>query len=170
MQAMVSIPGSGPACGAAPAGTCCADRFDEGNDMGRTILGMLLGVVTMMFTIYALEFIGHALYPPPAGLDPRNPEHLSMIMATAPAGAMAMLVLTWTAGAFVGGWTGARIARHARAAAVAVALFVMAGVAGMIAMVPEHPKWVSALGLLLPIPAALIAAKLAARREKTLPK
>ena len=38
--------------------------------MGRTILGMLLGVVTMMFTIYAVESIGHLLYPPPAGLDP----------------------------------------------------------------------------------------------------
>ena len=137
--------------------------------MGRTILGMLLGVVTMMFTIYAIESIGHLLYPPPAGLDPRNPDHLQMIVAVAPAGAMAMLVLGWTVGTFVGGWVGARIARHARAAAIAVALFVMAGVAGMIVMVPEHPKWVSVLGLLLPIPVALIAARLAGRREKTLP-
>ncbi len=137
--------------------------------MGRTILGMLLGVVTMMFTIYAIESIGHLLYPPPAGLDPRNPEHVQMIVAVAPAGAMAMLVLGWTTGAFVGGWVGARIARHARAAAIAVALVVMAGVAGMMVMVPEHPKWVSVLGLLLPIPAALVAARLAARREKTLP-
>lgn len=137
--------------------------------MGRTILGMLLGVVTMMFTVYTFEFIGHALYPPPAGLDPKNPDHLQIIIAAAPVGAMAMLVLAWTAGAFVGGWTGARIARHARAAAIAVALFVMAGVAGMIVMVPDHPKWVSALGLLLPIPVALVAARFAGRREKTLP-
>ena len=60
--------------------------------MGRTILGMLIGVVTMMFTVYALEFLGHALYPPPSGLDPKNPEHLQMIIAAAPTGAMAMLV------------------------------------------------------------------------------
>ena len=138
--------------------------------MGRTILGMLLGVVTMMFTIYAVESIGHLLYPPPAGLDPRNPEHLQMIVAVAPTGAMIMLVLGWTTGAFVGGWVAARIARHTRAAAIAIALFVMAGVAGMIMIVPEHPKWVSAFGFLLPIPVALIAAKLAGRREKTLPK
>ncbi len=137
--------------------------------MGRTILGMLLGVVTMMFTIYAVESIGHLLYPPPAGLDPSNPEHMQMIVAVAPAGAMAMLVLGWNAGAFVGGWVGARVARHARAAAIFVALVVMAGVAGMIVMVPEHPKWVSALGLLLPIPVALVGARLAGHREKTLP-
>ncbi len=137
--------------------------------MGRTILGMLLGVVTMMLTIYAIESIGHLLYPPPAGLDPRNPDHLQMIVAVAPVRAMAMLVLGWTVGAFVGGWVGARIARHARAAAIAVALFVIAGVAGMIVIVPDHPKWVSALGLLLPIPVALVAARLAGRWEKTLP-
>ena len=138
--------------------------------MGRTILGMLLGVATMMLTVYAFEFLGHALYPPPAGLDPNNPDHLRMIIAAAPVGAMAMLVLAWAAGAFVGGWVAARIARHARAAAIAVALFVMAGVAGMIVMVPDHPKWVSAFGMLLPMPVALIAAMLAQRREKTLPQ
>lgn len=138
--------------------------------MGRTILGMLLGVVTMMFTIYAIESIGQLLYPPPVGLDPKNPDQLQMIVAVAPAGAMVMLVLGWTAGAFVGGWVAARIARHTRAAAIAVALFVMAGVAAMIVMIPAHPTWVAALGLLLPIPVALIAARLAGRREKTLPK
>jgi hypothetical protein len=138
--------------------------------MGRTILGMLLGVATMMLTVYAFEFLGYALYPPPAGLDPKNPDQLRMIIAAAPFGALAMLVLAWAAGAFVGGWVAARTARHARAAAIAVALFVMAGVAGMVVTIPDHPRWVSALGLLLPIPVALIAAMLAQRREKTLPK
>lgn len=138
--------------------------------MGRTILGMLVGLLTMWLTVAALEFLGHAMFPPPAGLDPQNPEHLQMIFAAAPVGAFVMLVVAWAGGSFVGGWVAARIARHARAAAVAVALFVMAGVAGMIVIVPEHPTWVAALGLLLPIPVALIAARFAARREKTLPK
>lgn len=138
--------------------------------MGRTILGMLLGLVTMWLTVAALEFLGHALFPPPAGLDPQNPEHLQMIIAAAPTGALAMLVVAWAGGSFVGGWVAARIARHARAAAIAVALFVMAGVAGMIMIVPDHPGWVSTLGLVLPIPVALVAAWLAGRREKTLPK
>jgi hypothetical protein len=110
------------------------------------------------------------MFPPPAGLDPQNPEHLQMIFAAAPVGAFVMLVVAWAGGSFVGGWVAARIARHARASAVAVALFVMAGVAGMIVIIPDHPTWVAALGLLLPIPVALIAARFAARREKTLPK
>jgi hypothetical protein len=138
--------------------------------MGRTILGMLLGLLTLWLTVTAIELIGLAIYPPPAGLDPQNPEHLQMILAASPVGAFVMLVLAWAGGSFVGGWVAARIARHARAAAVAVALFVIAGVAGMVMIVPDHPRWVSALGLLLPIPVALVAAKLAGRREKTLPK
>lgn len=138
--------------------------------MGRTLLGILLGAIVMWLTIFGLEFLGHALFPPPAGLDPQNPEHLARIIAEAPLGAMAMLVLAWTAGAFTGAWTAARIARHPRTAALLIALVVMSGVIGMILMVPEHPKWISALGLLLPIPVALIAAKVAQWREKDLPK
>ena len=56
------------------------------------------------------------------------------------------------------------------ASATCVALLTVAGVVGMIVIVPEHPTWVSALGLLLPIHAALLGAALAQRREKTLPK
>ncbi len=138
--------------------------------MGRTILGMLVGLVMMWLTVTALEFLGHTVFPPPPGLDPTNPEHLQQIIAEASVGSLAMLVLGWVAGTFVGGWVAARIARHTRAAAIAVALFVMASVAGMMVIIPEHPGWVATLGLLLPIPVALMAATLAGRREKTLPR
>ena len=85
-------------------------------------------------------------------------------MAQAPAGAMAMLVVAWIAGAFTGGLTAAKLShRHKRGAAIAVALLVMAGVCGMIYLVPDHPVWVSALGLILPIPAALLAVRVVTR-------
>lgn len=130
--------------------------------MGRTILAVIAGLVVMWLTIFALEFAGHALFPPPPGLDPQNQADLAAILAQAPTGAMVMLVVAWVAGAFTGGFTAARISRkHKRGAAIAVALFVMAGVCGMIFLVPDHPVWVSALGLILPIPAALLAARLA---------
>jgi hypothetical protein len=38
--------------------------------MTRTILGMLAGVATAILVIMGIEALGHALYPPPAGLDP----------------------------------------------------------------------------------------------------
>ena len=135
--------------------------------MGRTLLAVLAGAVVMWLTVFALEFAGHALFPPPPGLNPQDQADLAAIIARAPAGAMAMLVLAWVAGAFTGGYTAARIShRHRRGAAVAVAVLVMLGVCGMVVLVPEHPLWVSALGLLLPIPAALLAARLVTHSKK----
>lgn len=107
------------------------------------------------------------LYPPPPGLDPQS---LAVMLAAAPTATLVLLVTAWTLGAFVGGWVAGRLARHPRIAATCVALLTVAGVVGMIVIVPEHPARVSALGLLLPIPAALLGAMLAQRREKTLPK
>ena len=134
--------------------------------MGRTLLAVIAGVVVMWLTIFALEFVGHALFPPPPGLDPRSQADLAAIMAQAPTGAMAMLVVAWIAGAFTGGLTAAKLShRYKRGAAIAVALVVMAGVCGMIYLVPNHPIWVSALGLILPIPAALLAAGLVTRQK-----
>jgi protein-S-isoprenylcysteine O-methyltransferase Ste14 len=98
------------------------------------------------------------------------PEQLQRIMATQPVAALALVVAAWVVGAFLGGWVAARIARaHPRVAAVLVALVVMAGVVGMIVQMPLHPKWMSVLGLLLPIPAALLAARLARPRGGDLP-
>jgi MFS family permease len=133
--------------------------------MGRTLLAVIAGAAVMWLTIFVLEFAGHALFPPPPDLDLRNPVDLAILIAQAPTGAMVMLVLAWLAGAFTGGYIAARIShRHKRIAAVIVAVLVMLGVGGMIWLVPNHPVWVSVLGLLLPIPAALLAARLAAPR------
>ena len=134
--------------------------------MGRTILGVIAGLATMFIVIMAIEAAGHALYPPPAGLNPMLAEDMAKIMLAMPSAAKAIVVVAWVVGAFAGGWVAARIARqHPRIAAVIVAAMVMAGVIGMILQMPEHPLWMSALGLLLPIPAALAGAKLALPRR-----
>lgn len=134
--------------------------------MGRTILGVLAGLVVMFLAIMGVEAVGHRFHPPPPGLDPMNPAHeaaFAQFVADMPLSGKLMLALAWTLGAFAGGFVAAKIARHPRAAAVLVALVVMSGVVGMIMAVP-HPSWLAALGLLLPIPAALLAARLARSR------
>ncbi|MFC3551084.1 hypothetical protein ACFOLC_08630 [Lysobacter cavernae] len=139
--------------------------------MGRTILGMLVGVVVAIAVIVAVEAVGHRFYPPPAGLDPLNPVHeaaFAKFVAAMPFAGKAMLALAWTLGSFVGALAAARIARHQTAAALLVALVVMSGVVGMIMKVP-HPTWLAIIGLLLPIPVALVAVRLVYRRT-TLPR
>ena len=136
--------------------------------MGRAILGVLAGLVAMFVVIMGIEYVGHMVYPPPPGLNPMVTEDLSAIMASQPAAAKAFVVVAWVVGAFAGGWVAAKISRtYPRAAAVIVALMVVAGVVGMILQLPGHPRWMAALGLLLPIPAALLGARLAGPRVAT---
>lgn len=134
--------------------------------MGRAILGVLAGLVTMFVVIMCIEYLGHQAYPPPPGLNPMVAEDLAAIMAVQPVTAKLFVVVAWVVGTFAGGWVAAKISRHwPRAAAIIVALVVMAGVVGMILQLPGHPRWMAVLGLLLPIPAALWAARLASPRN-----
>src|SRR5688572_17516014 len=129
--------------------------------MGRAFLGVLAGLATMFVVIMGIEYVGHMVYPPPPGLNPMVTEDLSAIMAAQPAAAKAFVVVAWVVGAFAGGWVAAKISRtYPRAAAVIVALMVVASVVGMILQLPGHPPWMAALGLLLPIPAAPLGARL----------
>lgn len=138
--------------------------------MGRTLLGMLAGVIVGMLTISAIHAIGHAVYPPPAGIDPGNPDDLQAWVAAAPTGALVFVLAAWLVGTFAGASVGARIAKHARAAAFLVALVVMAGVGAMIVKVPQHPQWLTALGFMLPLPIAWVAARLFGPRPAPLPE
>ena len=144
---------------------------DGEQTMGRTILGMLVGVVVAIAVIAAVEALGHRWYPPPPGLDPTDPANeaaFAAFVAALPFGAKLVVLASWVLGTFVGALAAAKIARHQTAAALLVALAVISGVIGMIMKVP-HPSWLSVAGLLLPIPVSLAAVRLVYRRT-TLPR
>ena len=143
--------------------------IDGGMHMGRTLLGAVVGLVFAVATVMLIEFAGHQVFPPPAGLDPMVTEDMAKIIQALPIGAMVFVVAAWVIGAFDGGFVAALIARngHPRAAAVVPALMVMAGVVGMIVKMPGHPQWMAVVGLLLPIPAALAGAWLAGKGRRT---
>lgn len=132
--------------------------------MGRTLLGILAGLAVMIVVITAVELLGARLYPPPPGVDIHDPQALAAVITQMPLAALAIVVLAWVLGAFAGGWVAARIAvAHPRTAAVVVALGVVAGVVMMMMALP-HPLWMGLLGLALPVPVALAAARLARPR------
>ena len=131
--------------------------------MGRTLLAALAGLATAFATIMLVEFAGHALYPPPPGIDPANTADMARLIGILPMGALLMIVVAWVVGAFDGGFVAALLAGSARPrlAALAPGVMVTAGVIGMSVAMPAHPAWMAVAGLLLPVPAALAGGALA---------
>ena len=134
--------------------------------MLRTVLGVLAGLVVAMLLIFVLEFIGMAMFPPPPGMALQNEADLARLVAESSIGKKAWVVFGWAFASLVGGWLAALISRrHRRIAALAVAVFIVAGTL-MNAMVIPHPMWMNVLGVLLPVPLALLGAKLATPRSR----
>lgn len=133
--------------------------------MLRTLLAIVAGLITAMLVIFGMEAAGLIFFPPPAGMPLETEADLARLVAMAPLAAKLWLVFGWALGSFVGAWVAARISRrHRRIAALAVALFIVAGTV-MNAMVIAHPLWMNLLGILLPVPLALLAARLAGPRS-----
>ena len=137
--------------------------------MGRTILGILAGMVTAWLLIVVCQFMSGMLYPPPPGMDLRQPEQLAAFIAQAPVAAMVLVVVSWVLGAFIGGWVAAKVAReHPLFAALMIGVLVLAGVVANNTMIP-HPLWMTVLGVLLPLPAAWLGARMARRPATATP-
>jgi hypothetical protein len=62
-------------------------------------VGMMLGGLA----IWAVEMVGHNLYPPPADIDVSNPQNVAKAIADAPMSALLFVVLAYAVGAFIGG-------------------------------------------------------------------
>ena len=137
--------------------------------MGRTILGILAGMVTAWLLIMVCQFASGLLYPPPPGMDLRQPEQLAAFIAQAPVAALVLVVVSGVLGAFIGGWVAAKVAReHPLFAALMIGVLVLAGVVANNTMIP-HPLWMTVLGVLLPLPAAWLGARMARRPATATP-
>ena len=132
--------------------------------MLRTILGTIAGLLAALLLMLGIEFGATTLFPPPPGLDLHDEADLAQFVAMAPSGMKAMVVLGWALAGLAGGWVAAKIARPPRAAALAIGLLVAAGCLLNVATIP-HPLWMNALGVLLPVPLALLGARLAGKRR-----
>ena len=126
--------------------------------IGSVVLGLLMGV----FVVAAGEMVGHALWPPPPGLDATNPEHLARLMQEIPKAALVAVVVSWALGAFAGGAVAARVGKSIGPAIIVGVILLAAGVMTMIQI--PHPAWMWACGVLVPIPAAWLGARLALPR------
>ena len=128
----------------------------------RLAVGIVAGIVVAFLCVFAVEWIGHDLYPPPEGLDIKDPADQARLMAAMPTAAKAMVLAAWFVGALAGAWVANRIAGRSIAGWIVALLVVAGGVATMI-MIP-HPVGMWAGGILLPLLAGWIADRAAGRR------
>ncbi len=111
--------------------------------MLRKILAVVFGVVAAVIVIIAIEALGHAIYPPPAGLDFTNRGAMETYVAGLPVGALLSVMLAWLAATFAGGLLACFIGREKP--------YVFAGIVGALVLTGTvinlmsipHPLWFS---------------------------
>ena len=134
--------------------------------MVRSRLAVLLGLLVALAAMLLLEYLGMSLFPLPPGIDLHSEADLALLVESAGVGKQLWVLMGWTFAAFAGGWVAARTTRRHR---VGVALWVggliVAGVLLNVALLP-HPTWMTVLGVLLPLPSAWLAARLASPRVR----
>jgi hypothetical protein len=137
--------------------------------MWRNVFAVIAGVFGMMIVITVVEAANIKLFPPPPGLDLRDPAQVKLLVDSMPLTARVVVVAGWCLGAFAGAGVAVRIARSRR---LAVATMIGALVAiGTIAnsMAVSQPDWMTLCGVFGPLLMAWIAYRLAVTPEPVLP-
>jgi sorbitol-specific phosphotransferase system component IIBC len=116
--------------------------------MGRAILAIVAGCVLSVLVVVGVEALGHMIYPPPAGLDLRDPVAMRAVIAEMPFGAFVIVVFGWVLGAGLGAWLATRLSRTGKAwPGVAVGGLTLAAT-GVNLFTIAHPGWVVAAALI----------------------
>jgi hypothetical protein len=131
--------------------------------IGAVAAGFVVASIVMMI----IESInGRVLYPElgKAAEGMTDREKVRALMASAPVGALLVVIVAWALGGVAGGWTTARLSPRAGLAHALVlgSLLTLAGVANNL-MIPP-PSWFWIASLFVMIPAARLGANLAPAR------
>lgn len=125
--------------------------------MWRKLLGIVIGVAVSMIGIILVEMLGQFAFPPPPGVDLRDPAAIAAAADRIPLATQLSVVTAWFVGTLAGAMAGVAIARW-RLVVWIVAGGVIAGAIASYTMIP-HPLWMQAAGILLPLVAAWLATR-----------
>jgi hypothetical protein len=127
--------------------------------MGRTILGIIAGIVVAFATVFAIDLAGHQVYPLPSDLNMDDYEAVGAYVQARPAGASAFVLLGWFLGAADGGVVAALVSRRAWTVWAIAGVVAVAGIAAVL-MVP-HPVLMQISTVAAPLLGGLVAGLLA---------
>ncbi len=130
--------------------------------MVRTVLAVVIGVILGVVVISITESIGHIIFPPPEGVDLKDPEALSAIMDTIPVGAKMSVLIAWGLGIFAGGIAAMKISQGQNLTAWIVAGILFAFAVMTMFAIP-HPVWMMIGSVVATLVGCLGAIKLTSR-------
>lgn len=128
----------------------------------RNILGIVAGVLFGAVLIFAVQLIGHQVYPVAGSVDMNDKEAMAAFVASLPAGALMFVIVAYAVGSFAGGGLAAFIGRGARVrhALVVGVVLLISGIMNLVTI--PHPLWFSILTLLVFLPSAWLGGRLVA--------
>jgi hypothetical protein len=135
--------------------------------MLRNTFAIVSGLFATMIVITFVELANARLFfPAPSGMDWTNKQAVAAFAASLPRAALVVVLAGWLLGAMAGAAVAAALAdRHRRICAALIGVAVVAGVIQN-AMAFPHPTWITAAGVLLPLPLAWLAEKLVPPRYR----
>jgi hypothetical protein len=134
--------------------------------MGRTIGGIVLGILAAFATIWAIEMVHHLLYTVPSGVRLTDNAGLARYIAGMALPQMLFIAGGWLAGAFVGGLVAAKIARSTRALWVVAGLVALAGIANILYV--AHPLFLQIAAVAAPVIGGCLARLTVREREPSI--
>lgn len=129
--------------------------------MLRLILGIVAGIVAAFAAVWAIDLIGHQIYPR-GYIDVSSYESIGRFIKSLPAGALVFILLAWFGGALVGGLVAATVSQRRWTLWLIAILVAAVGVFNVI-MIP-HPLLLQVGAAVAPLLGALAAKALLDRR------
>jgi uncharacterized membrane protein YeiH len=101
----------------------------------------MFGVIIAIALIIVIQRIGHAIMPPPTGVDFSDPDAVRAMMREMPLPAYLAVILSYVIGTFGGGLLAGLLARETPILyATVIGAFVLAGTILNVYAIP-HPTW-----------------------------
>jgi hypothetical protein len=128
--------------------------------MVKNIFAVILGLAASSFIIFALEVVGHIVYPPPADLNLNDMESVKAFTSSAPPIVFILIIIAYAVGSFVGGLVAAALAgKNKMTKAITVGGILMGLGAYNLFMIP-HPIWTIIISIFFFIPCSWIGGTL----------
>ena len=131
--------------------------------MLRNVLGAIAGISTALVTVMLMDWLSHSIYPPPAGIEIMDTAAMNAHLATAPIGALAIVLAGYIMATFDGVFVACLIGRiQPFIYALIIGVLMLAATASNLIML-QHPTWFSVSAIVGIIVSAGLAAQFAAR-------